>query len=137
MPRPQLSVVSDDATPPATALQFSEAVRAVVALSRRGGLVAPVFRSPPRREGVDRTIRRRGTRPAVIAVRRAGRPLPAVLSDVIEGVVAANDLTGERADRFRHAAWSVLQGEPAEVRGGSGTPRARPSSPDVDARAAS
>jgi hypothetical protein len=137
MPRPQLAVVSNDATPPATALQFSEAVRAVVALSRRGGLAAPVFRSPPRREGVDRTIRRRSSRPAVIAVRRAGRPLPAVLSDVIEGVVVANDLTGERADRFRHAAWSVLQGAPAEPRARSRSPRAQPSPPDVGTRAAS
>jgi len=111
MPRPQLSVVPEDVSSPATALRFSDTVRAVVALSRRGGLVAPVFRSPPRRDGVDRTIRRRRSRPAVIAIRRGGRPLPAVQSDVIEGVVVANGLEGERADRFRHAAWSLLEGQ--------------------------
>lgn len=93
----------------ASAIRFSDSVRTVVALSKRGGLSAPVFRSPPRRPGVDRTIRRRGDRPPVVAIARSGRPLAAVLSDVIEAVVVANDLDGCRADRFRRAAWSELE----------------------------
>ncbi|MCP4435717.1 MAG: hypothetical protein GY812_09515 [Actinomycetia bacterium] len=116
MSRPQLTVVTRDPSnshrraTAATALEFSETVRTVVALSRRGRLVVPVFRSPPRVEDVDRTIRWRSARSPVVAIRRTGRPLAAIQSDVIEAVVVANDLPRDRADRFRHAAWSALQG---------------------------
>lgn len=106
------------ATPSASATRFSETVRAVVALARRRRLAVPVFRSPPRLEGIDRSIRRRPGGTVVVAVRRAGRPLAAVQADVIEGVVAANALDGQAADRFRHDAWAALQG------GGAG-PRRR------------
>lgn len=98
----------------ASALEFSESVRRVVDLARRGGLTAPVFRSPPRLDGVDRTIRR-GRRGAVVAIRRVGRPLAAVQADVIEGVVAANGLSGARADRFRRVAWQRLERRNAPV----------------------
>lgn len=93
----------------ASAVRFSESVRTVVALSRRGGLVPPVFRSPPGHPGADRTIRRRGDKPPVVAIARSDRPLAAVQSDVIEAVVVANELDGRRADRFRRAAWSELE----------------------------
>lgn len=109
MAKPQLTVVSGDNSP-ATALEFSESVRTVVQLSRRGGLVPPVFRSPPRKEQVDRTIRHRGSRPPVVAIRRLGRPLSAVQADVIEAIVVSNRLSCERADRFRRAAWEALDG---------------------------
>lgn len=91
------------------AIGFSETVRCVVALSRRGGLAVPVFRSPPGRTGVDRTIRRRGDQPPVVAIARAGRPLAAVQSDVIEALVVVNRLDDRRADRFRRAAWGELE----------------------------
>jgi hypothetical protein len=58
----------------------------------------------------------------VVAVRRTGRPLAAVRADIIEGVVAANGLTGAAADRFRHAAWAGLDPvdrEPTPQRGSS------------------
>lgn len=112
------------AAPPhsATAVQFSESVRRVVAVARRHGLRPPVFRSPPRLADVDRSIRRRPNGQVVVAVRRTGRPLAAVRADIIEGVVAANDLTGATADRFRHAAWAGLEPvdrEPTPQRGTS------------------
>lgn len=94
---------------PTGAIQFSETVRCLVALSRCGGLAVPVFTSPPRRVGVDRTIRRRGDKPPVVAITRVGRPLAAVQSDVIEAVVVVNDLDDHRADRFRRAAWGELE----------------------------
>ena len=97
-----------------SAVQFSEAVRRVVGVARRGRLTAPVFRSPPRLDGVDRSIRRRSNGSVVVAVRRLGRPLAAVQADIIEGVVVANALDGSRADRFRHAAWQQLVGAPAD-----------------------
>lgn len=71
-----------------------------------------MYRSPPRLDGVDRSIRRRPNGTVVVAVRRAGRPLAAIQSDVIDGVVAANGLSGGAADRFRHAAWERLFGSP-------------------------
>ncbi len=95
-----------------TAVQFSETVRQVVTLARRQGLRPPVFRSPPRLDGVDRSIRRRPNGTVVVAVRRAGRPLAAIQSDVIDGVVAANELRATQADRFRSAAWARLEGVP-------------------------
>jgi len=100
------------ATVQTTAVQFSETVRQVVTLARRQGLRPPVFRSPPRLDGVDRSIRRRPNGTVVVAVRRAGRPLAAIQSDVIDGVVAANALHGAAADKFRHAAWERLVGAP-------------------------
>jgi hypothetical protein len=105
-----------------TAVQFSETVRQVVTLARRQGLRPPVFRSPPGLDGVDRSIRRRPNGTVVVAVRRAGRPLAAIRSDVIDGVVAANELNGAAADRFRHAAWAQLEGVPGRTatRGGAG-----------------
>jgi hypothetical protein len=94
-------------------MAFAEAVRVVGAVSRRGQLLVPVFRSPPRRDGIDRTIRRRRSASAVVSVRLGDRPLAAVRADVIEGVVVANRLEGERADRFRRAAWAALGGQAA------------------------
>jgi hypothetical protein len=76
----------------------------------------PVFRSPPRHPGVDRTIRRRRSATAVVSVRLGDRPLAAVRADVIDGVVAANGLGGERADRFRRDAWTALEGRSAVPR---------------------
>jgi hypothetical protein len=114
----------------ASATLFSETVRVVVAISRRRGLRPPVFRSPPRLEGFDRTIRRRAAGTVVVAVRRDGRPVAAVQADVIEGVIAANGLTGESADRFRHAAWAALDGA------GTGGARRATMEPEPPARVA-
>lgn len=106
VPDPPAAAVTDVAH--TSVVQFSDAVRRVVGVARRGRLSAPVFRSPPRLVGVDRSIRRRANGTVVVAVRRLGRPLAAVQADIIEGVVAANALDGSRADRFRHAAWQQL-----------------------------
>ncbi len=89
-------------------MRFAETVRAVVTAARRRGLRPPVFRSPPRLEGVDRTIRRQPDGAVVIAVRTAGRPFAAVQADVVEGVVVANGLGTSDADVFRRAAWSAI-----------------------------
>jgi hypothetical protein len=78
------------------------------------GLDPPAFRSPPRLLGVDRTIRRRADGGTVVAVVLRGRPWPAILADLVEGVVAANGLAGAEADRARKALWSTTTGrEPA------------------------
>ena len=69
----------------------------------------PGFRSPPRAEGVDRTLRRRGDGAVMVAVRLRGRPWSAVISDMVEGVVVANRLAGSEADAVRRALWSGLE----------------------------
>ena len=99
-----------------SAIRFAECVRSVVTVARRRGLRPPVFRSPPRLESVDRTIRRQRDGGSVISIRLTGRPFAAVQSDVVEGVVVANELIGELADRFRRAAWESLSAADAEVR---------------------
>jgi len=101
------AAVSSDATRPAS-VRFAETVRAVVTAARRRGLRPPVFRSPPRLEWVDRTIRRQPDGAVVIAIRTVGRPFAAVQADVVEGVVVANELDTSDADTFRRAAWSAI-----------------------------
>lgn len=108
----------------ATAIRFATAVRALGHTARRQGLQAPSFRSPPRLPGADRTLRRGGVGQPVVAVRFRGRPWPAVLSDMIEGVVAANGLRGPVADDARARLWAGA--ETAELVPG---PRALPSRP--------
>jgi hypothetical protein len=56
--------------------------------------------------GVDRTIRRRAEG-AIVSVRMRGRPWLAVLSDMIEGVVVANQLAPPRSDRLRTELWQA------------------------------
>jgi hypothetical protein len=87
---------------PATTLHFAAAARVLGREARARGLDAPGFRSPPRLEGADRTLRRR-VRGAAVAVRVRGRPWAAVLADMIEGVVVVNGLVGVEADAVRGA----------------------------------
>jgi len=64
------------------------------------GLIAPGFRSPPRLPETDRTIRR-ARWGAVVAVRLRGRPIEAVVADMIEGILVANALEADAARRTR------------------------------------
>ncbi len=88
-------------------LRFAAAVRTLSGEARRLGLRVPGFRSPPRLSGVDRTLRRRADGGATIAVVGRGRPFAAVLADMIDGIVVANDLTNADADRARAGLWVV------------------------------
>ena len=97
----------------AETLRFVEAVRAIAAESRRLGLDVPGFRSPPRLEGVTRSLRRRPGASPSVAVRRAGRPFDEVVVDMVEGVVVANGLAGRRADEIRARLLAVAA--PAEA----------------------
>lgn len=73
-------------------------------------LSVPSFRTPPRLEGADRTLRR-STEGAVVSVQTHGRPWVAVLADMVEGVVVANGLTGAEATRLRTSLWALLEPE--------------------------
>lgn len=92
----------------ATSIRFAQAARAMrtVVLSR--GHEMPLFRSPPRLQGVQRSLTRRAAG-STVAVRLRQRPWPAVLADMIEGVIVVNALQGRAADELRHALWSTLE----------------------------
>jgi hypothetical protein len=55
-------------------------------------------------------MRRRTDGSVTVSVRLRGRPLPAVLSDMVEGVIAANRLAGVSADQARASLWSAVTG---------------------------
>jgi hypothetical protein len=81
---------------------FTQTARTLAAGARAAGLIAPAFRTPPKRSDAVRTIRRLpgGT---VVAVRVRGRSRADVVGDMVEGVVRANGLGGEAATRLRTA----------------------------------
>jgi hypothetical protein len=91
----------------ATTLQFVEATRVIARECRALGLATPSFRSPPRLDGVDRTIWRRQDH-STIAVRVRGRALAAVLADMVDGVLAANRLAGPEARTARTSLWEAV-----------------------------
>jgi hypothetical protein len=80
---------------------FATAVEVIGAAARRRGLAVPGFRSPPRVRDANRTLRRRPDGGAVVAVQVRGRAAGDVVADVIEGIVAANGLSGPAAARCR------------------------------------
>jgi hypothetical protein len=87
--------------------------RRVADAARALGLDAPSFRSPPRTPGAHRTVRRGRAGESVVAVARRGRPVPAVVADLIEGVVVVNGLDVGAATRARTALWEAVAPEVA------------------------
>jgi hypothetical protein len=95
-----------DAAPP---IRFAELARLIGAAARAAGLVVPAFRTPPRRSGVPRTIRRLPGGP-VVAVRLRSRPTAEVVADMVEGVIVANGLASDVADRVRETLLHAVGG---------------------------
>jgi len=89
------------------AIEFAHAARVLTQEAQRRGLVGPSYRCPPKIVGVDRSLRRHA-RGAVIAVALRGRPWAAVLADMIEGVIVANQIPPARAFRLRAELWEAL-----------------------------
>ncbi len=101
-----------------TAIEFAEAAKMLADIARRSGAVVPGFQSPPRVKGALRSIRRRADGSATVSVALKGRPRPAVLGDMIDGVIAANDLAGLEAATLRDALWhgvAYLTSPPATI----------------------
>ena len=96
-----------------TALDFASAVRVIGSTLQRMGFSVPVFRSPPRIVGVDRSIRRRrgegSGATAVVSVRVKDRPWAAVVADLVEGAVVMHSLDSPEADRLRGELWAELE----------------------------
>ena len=98
--------------------RFAEAGRLLASAAAVLRVQAPSFRTPPRVAGVDRTIRRGSGGSVLVSVRSRGRAWPAVLADMIEGVVRANDLPPHEAARLRNELWRAtenIEKAPAEV----------------------
>jgi len=94
-------------------IRFARTVQALGVAGRELGLEVPAFRSPPRLVGVQRSIRR-APGATMVAVVVRGRPWAAVQADLIEGVVAANALPAEVADRVRAHLWAAIEPVPVE-----------------------
>src|SRR5436853_228923 len=75
---------------PADPVRFATAARRLGAEARRRGLAVPGFRSPPRLPGALRGIHRRPDGSVFVAVRVHGRSVEAVVTDMVDGVIAAN-----------------------------------------------
>ena len=88
---------------------FAEAGRRLAAAGASLGLRVPSFRTPPRVAGVDRTIRRGAGGAVLVSVRSRGRSWPAVVADMIEGVVHANGLAPSDAARVRNELWQAVE----------------------------
>ena len=85
----------DPLSPP----EFAQMVRRLNQAASAAGMQAPSFVSPPRHPRRPRTIRWLQSDRAMVAVRRGNRAADAVVSDMIDGVVAANRLSGSEAER--------------------------------------
>ena len=88
-------------------IRFADVARRLGAATRAAGLVVPAFRTPPRRPGAPRTIRRLPGGPVVAVVLR-GRAFDDVVVDMVEGVVVANCLRDPAAQRIRRALLDAL-----------------------------
>ena len=96
-------------------VRFAGVARDLGRAARLCGLTPPAFTSPPRRSGVSRTIRRRPNGVTISIVLR-GRPWSAVLADMIDGTLVANELSGLAADPIRTALWlAVASSEEVEA----------------------
>ena len=88
-------------------IRFADLARRLSAASRASGLVVPAFRTPPRRAGAPRTIRRLPGGP-VVAVRIRGRAPADVIADMVEGVIVANTLEADAASRVRQTLLAAV-----------------------------
>ena len=97
----------------ASTIEFAAAARRLAERCRARGLITPSFRSPPALATASRTIRRRADGSAIVAVRVRGRPLAAVVRDMVDGVAIVNGLTRAQRDELQ-----------AELDGDAVSPRA-------------
>ena len=102
--------------------RFAEAGRRLAAAATVMELRVPAFRTPPRVAGLDRTIRRGPGGSVLVSVRSRGRTWPAVLADMIEGVVCANGLGPSDAARARNELWEAVEGIEATPTGPAESP---------------
>ncbi|MDH3683801.1 MAG: hypothetical protein OEV40_28090 [Acidimicrobiia bacterium] len=91
-------------------MRFAAVARRLSDAARGLGVEAPGFRSPPRSPGIRRSIRREPDGSATVSVALRGRPGIAVVGDMIDGVVAASQLSGVEAGAVRDGLWTAVAG---------------------------
>ena len=77
--------------------EFAAVVKQLGRVAAAAGLRMPGFVSPPRTRSATRTIKWLTGDRALVAVRRSDRAAAEVVDDMIDGVVAANRLSGSEA----------------------------------------
>ena len=95
-------------------LAFAETARRLGMAVRSHGLAMPSFRSPPREVGRRRTLVRHADGSVTVSVMVRNRTWVAVLADMVEGVVVANQMDGVDAEVLRDQLWEALEGESAQ-----------------------
>ncbi|MBA2609004.1 MAG: hypothetical protein H0U92_08710 [Actinobacteria bacterium] len=96
----------DPLSPP----EFAEMVKRLNRAAKAAGMRTPAFASPPRAPSAVRTIRWLSADRALVAVRRGDRGADAVVNDMIDGVIAANRLSGSEAqDAARKLAACLMR----------------------------
>jgi hypothetical protein len=103
--------VNDRTVTELPALRFADVARRLGAAAHEAGLSVPAFRSPPRVPGAARTIRRYPAG-AVVSVRMRGRPFVDVVTDMVDGVLAANRVPPADAPRIRSRLEAALSATP-------------------------
>lgn len=84
-------------------IRFAEVARLLAAVARHHELKTPGFRCPPRIPGANRSIRWAPDGSCIVSVRVRDREVADVIADMVEGVLVANQLTGQAADGWRIA----------------------------------
>ncbi|NNE95065.1 MAG: hypothetical protein HKN24_03465 [Acidimicrobiales bacterium] len=92
-----------------TATDFAAIGRLLTNTADRLRINAPAFRSPPRIPGVQRSVTRNRDNTVTVAVTVRNRPLLAVVSDMIDGVVLASGTQGPTAADVYNELWSAAQ----------------------------
>ena len=90
-----------------SSLRFAAVARELGQAARHRGMEVPAFRSPPRLPGVRRAIRREQDGSTTVSVMLRGRPAVAVVADMIDGMVAAAQLTEIEAGAVRDELWAA------------------------------
>jgi hypothetical protein len=106
-----LVTVNDRTVTELPALRFADIARRLGAAAHEAGLSVPAFRSPPRVPGAARTIRRYPAG-AVVSVQLRGRPFADVVTDMVDGVLAANGVPPADAPRVRARLAAALTSTP-------------------------
>ena len=108
-----LVTVNDRTVTPLPATRFADVARRLGAATHEAGLAVPAFRCPPRAPGARRTIRRYPGG-AVVSVRLRDRPFAEVVTDMVDGVLAANRVPETDAPRLRAVLTAALEDRPIE-----------------------
>lgn len=113
-PGAMLVTVNDRPVTQLPAARFADVARRLGAATHEAGLAVPAFRCPPRAPGAMRTIRRYPGG-AVVSVRLRDRPFAEVVTDMVDGVVAANRVPESDTARMKALLHAAAAGEAAPV----------------------